>query len=236
VTTDTWIGANDRDNEGAWLWTIGGEQFWQGGSQGSAVSGLFSSWGGNAPDSRDCAQIFHNGDWKADSCSNHEEYVCEQVTDNCPSDPEKSEPGTCGCGTPDIDSDGDGIVDCKDGCPNDPIRTTPGDCGCVDAPEPSGTSCGDGLCSANTACDGAGTCGDPQDCAPDTECTLRRHQGVPYWFCRKDRPWIEARTLCQAVRMDLVQIETAAENNFVRSNVREDSHIGALKYPLVSRS
>ncbi|MCP4710750.1 MAG: hypothetical protein GY869_19160, partial [Planctomycetes bacterium] len=28
--------------------------------------------------------------------------------DGCPSDPEKTEPGTCGCGTPETDSNGDG--------------------------------------------------------------------------------------------------------------------------------
>lgn len=32
--------------------------------------------------------------------------------DLCPSDPFKTEPGVCGCGTPDIDDDGDGEIDC----------------------------------------------------------------------------------------------------------------------------
>jgi hypothetical protein len=30
----------------------------------------------------------------------------------------------------DVDTDGDGTVDCQDGCPNDPFSTTPGPCGC----------------------------------------------------------------------------------------------------------
>ncbi|HUV83087.1 MAG TPA: hypothetical protein VMW53_08455 [archaeon] len=41
------------------------------------------------------------------------------VIDNCKEDPNKVEPGACGCGTPDIDSDSDGIPDCIDTCPPD---------------------------------------------------------------------------------------------------------------------
>ena len=37
--------------------------------------------------------------------------------DSCPNDPAKSAPGVCGCGIPDIDSDGDGFLDCVDNCP-----------------------------------------------------------------------------------------------------------------------
>ena len=47
--------------------------------------------------------------------------------DGCPNDGDKTEPGGCGCGTPDTDSDGDG--DCTDGCPNDGDKIEPGDCG-----------------------------------------------------------------------------------------------------------
>lgn len=38
--------------------------------------------------------------------------------DNCPFDPNKTDPGICGCGVPDDDSDGDGIADCLDNCPD----------------------------------------------------------------------------------------------------------------------
>jgi hypothetical protein len=40
--------------------------------------------------------------------------------DLCPGDPDKTEPGICGCGTPDIDSDGDGVCDAEDNCPGEP--------------------------------------------------------------------------------------------------------------------
>ncbi len=34
--------------------------------------------------------------------------------DGCPDDPEKSTPGTCGCGVEDTDSDDNGIPDCAE--------------------------------------------------------------------------------------------------------------------------
>jgi len=34
--------------------------------------------------------------------------------DSCPNDPNKTNPGTCGCGIPDTDSDNDGVPDCDD--------------------------------------------------------------------------------------------------------------------------
>jgi hypothetical protein len=39
------------------------------------------------------------------------------IYDECPTDPAKSSPGICGCGSPDIDTDGDGALDCNDECP-----------------------------------------------------------------------------------------------------------------------
>lgn len=57
------------------------------------------------------------------------EYFCREV-DSCPGDPDKLIPGICGCGKPDVDSDGDGTMDCLDKCPNDPGKTKVGKCGC----------------------------------------------------------------------------------------------------------
>ena len=50
--------------------------------------------------------------------------------DGCPLDPDKIEPGICGCGVAETDTDADGSPDCIDGCPDDPDKTEPGDCGC----------------------------------------------------------------------------------------------------------
>ncbi len=44
----------------------------------------------------------------------------ETAPDQCPTNPKKNEPGVCGCEMADVDSDGDGAIDCQDGCPNDP--------------------------------------------------------------------------------------------------------------------
>ncbi len=52
--------------------------------------------------------------------------------DECPSDPNKSSPGVCGCGVTDsyTDSDGDLSLDCVDGCVSDPLKSAAGTCGC----------------------------------------------------------------------------------------------------------
>ena len=50
--------------------------------------------------------------------------------DECPEDPEKTAPGTCGCGVSDADSDGDGTPDCRDECPADRGKVSSGNCGC----------------------------------------------------------------------------------------------------------
>jgi hypothetical protein len=50
--------------------------------------------------------------------------------DQCPNDPEKTEPGICGCGVSDVDSDKDGTPDCQDLCSQDPQKVEPGKCGC----------------------------------------------------------------------------------------------------------
>ncbi len=50
--------------------------------------------------------------------------------DNCPNDPQKTEPGICGCGVADTDADNDGTSDCNDYCPDDYQKITPGICGC----------------------------------------------------------------------------------------------------------
>ena len=61
---------------------------------------------------------------------NPEAINSEGACDSCPYDPDKTEPGICGCGVADTDSDGDGVANCNDLCSNDPDKIEPGICGC----------------------------------------------------------------------------------------------------------
>jgi hypothetical protein len=82
--------------------------------------------------------------------------------DQCPDDPQKRQPGQCGCGNPDTDRDGDGIADCDDDCPEDPEKSEPGPCGCGN---PDTDRDGDGIADCRDECpedpdkSAAGTCG-----------------------------------------------------------------------------
>ncbi len=101
--------------------------------------------GDSVPDGCDqCSGDDATGDADADG-------TCDDL-DGCPTDPDKIDPGVCGCATPDDDSDGDGTLDCNDGCPADPGKTAPGDCGC-------------GVSDTDTDGDGAADCidGCPDD-------------------------------------------------------------------------
>ena len=55
-----------------------------------------------------------------------------QCLDLCESDGQKTAPGQCGCGVPDVDSDSDGNPDCLDQCPHNGAKLSPGICGCAE--------------------------------------------------------------------------------------------------------
>jgi hypothetical protein len=77
----------------------------------------------NTTFSRDTAVItFDTGDSDNDGTAN--------CSDGCPTDPNKTAPGACGCGASEADFDNDGVPNCIDGCPVDPNKTSPGICGC----------------------------------------------------------------------------------------------------------
>ena len=82
--------------------------------------------------------------------------------DDCPDDPEKLDPGQCGCGVPDTDSDSDGTADCLDDCPDDPTKLDPGQCGCgavdTDADSDGTADCVD-LCPNDPQKIDPGACG-----------------------------------------------------------------------------
>lgn len=100
--------------------------------------------------------------------------VCvEPPPDNCPSDPNKLEPGACGCGLPDVDTDGDGALDCVDPCPQDNPDDSDGDgvCNGVDACAGSDDHVDvddNGIPDACQACITAAQCDDGNPCTADS--------------------------------------------------------------------
>ncbi len=128
---------------------------------------MFALWGcnggvaeqGGIDAGRPCVQATEDG--SVDTCDN-------VPTDNCTSDPNKTQPGMCGCGVPDSDQDRDGTADCQDLCASDPLKTAPGDCGCG---QPEGL-CSVDDCPSDPDKTQPGICGcgqpEPSPSTPDT--------------------------------------------------------------------
>ncbi len=183
ILTDRWIGGSDRADEGVWVWESDAEQFWQGEADGGPVDDLYSNWRGSQPndlgfgEGQDCLQIEGDGDWWDDDCDETEQYICE-LSDQCPDDPDKTEPGACGCSVPDVDSDSDGLFDCED-----PDCPAPGcimigascavddDCAAVDGAAFCQTTFPGGYCTL--ACDGAAdSCPGGHSCLNASHCVV----------------------------------------------------------------
>ncbi|MCA1800690.1 MAG: hypothetical protein LC650_05300, partial [Actinobacteria bacterium] len=121
-----------------------------------------------------------------EACTQPDGFVVDN-TDLCPDDGNKSEPGECGCGELDTDTDGDGTADCNDACPNDPDKVEPGICGCdisdVDSDSDGTADCNDGcpndpnkvdpgVCGCGVSdidSDGDGTADCEDDCPNDPD-------------------------------------------------------------------
>ncbi len=73
----------------------------------------------------------------------------DDTDDACPNDPNKIQPGICGCGVAETDSDNDGTPDCKDKCPNDPDKIAAGSCGCGETDKDSDN---DGVADCEDEC------------------------------------------------------------------------------------
>jgi hypothetical protein len=92
----------------------------------------------NCPDASNADQSDADNDGVGDTCDlcpndttndADGDGICGNV-DECPNDPDKAEPGTCGCGVSEDDTDADGTPDCNDSCPDDTDKVEPGTCGC----------------------------------------------------------------------------------------------------------
>ena len=95
--------------------------------------------------------------------------------DQCPDDPNKIQPGVCGCGVADTDTDSDGTADCNDGCPNDPNKVAPGICGCGVADTDSD---GDGTADCNDGCPNDPNKTQPGICGCDKPDTDTDNDGI----------------------------------------------------------
>lgn len=150
--------------------------------------------------------------------------------DGCRRDPGKTAPGICDCGTPETDTDGDGVPDCADECPLDASDQHRGVCGCPSDPTPAGTSCRDGICRGLHACDGAGSCGDPMECAPDPTCfeVYYPPEEKFYWICEGPSDRDDAAGQCAAVDgRKLAEIGDSNLNSYLAGFLGGDSWIGA---------
>ncbi len=78
-----WMGGNDTTSEGVWVWHDD-EQFWQGGSGGSAQGDLYTRWRGGEPNNgdgvEDCGTVENNaaGRWDDRPCGDGYRFICER--------------------------------------------------------------------------------------------------------------------------------------------------------------
>ncbi|MGB7324719.1 MAG: DUF642 domain-containing protein, partial [Rubripirellula sp.] len=80
--SNIWIGARDTNNDGNWNWLAGNaesnEQFWTGGSGGSAAAGFYApTFGQSASVGEDYARINTDGTWADDTEGSNHAYIIE---------------------------------------------------------------------------------------------------------------------------------------------------------------
>ena len=105
------------------------------------------------------------------------------TVDLCPADPDKTEPGVCGCGATDDDDDDDGTPNCNDMCPDDKDKIAPGVCGCGESDADDDTdgtpNCND-MCPDDDAKTAPGMCGcGESDADSDADGTPDCDDGCP---------------------------------------------------------
>ena len=96
------------------MWSFADVPFWKGNAATGAPVGMrYTQWATGEPRADDCAGIDAAGAWSTAACTSSLPYVCEVITDGCPTDAMKIDPGQCGCGVADADADGDGVAECS---------------------------------------------------------------------------------------------------------------------------
>lgn len=163
ISASNWVGSTDAAIEGLWTWADNRVPFWRGTAGGTALNSLYVNWASGEPNgSGNCGQFYTSGQFDDADCASMLPFVCEVSPDACTNDATKLDPGQCGCGMPDSDSDNDGFANCNDACPNDANKQAAGACGCGVA---DADADGDGVLNCNDGCpnDGAktapGSCG-----------------------------------------------------------------------------
>jgi hypothetical protein len=82
-----WMGGNDANAEGVWVWHDD-LQFWQGGAGGAAPVGVFSHWRGGEPNNgdgvEDCGTVDDNaaGRWDDRPCNQVHRFICERDSED----------------------------------------------------------------------------------------------------------------------------------------------------------
>ncbi len=104
----------------------------------------------NCPLVLNADQADTDGDGQGNECdSDDDDDGAPDASDGCPNDADKTSPGICGCGVPDIDSDGNGTADCLDNA--DPLDADGEEVAGFREDPPAGLSVACGSGAAGTA-------------------------------------------------------------------------------------
>lgn len=218
ISSDTWIGGNDRAVEGQWRWPDD-DQFWQGDQNGSVTPGAYESWGNGEPNdsgnSEDCAELQTDGDWNDQGCGTVQRFICESQ-DLC----------------------GNKVRGASEEC--DDGNTTNGD-GCSATCSIEGTPpCGDGLVWEGEGCDDGNTAngdGCNSTCAVEPQFSCNGEPSIcnqscsgsasfftdggqsEYIFCDSAVNFSIAEADCEGtgINWHMVRIDSASENSYINS-------------------